>query len=60
MQDLTVRKVDREGGRGGPSHQSGVLIDFIMFVLFAHLAIVLDPKLDFTYVIFYSFFLPPQ
>lgn len=59
LQGLTVMKVDREGGGGGPSHQGGVLMDFIMFVVFAHLAIVLDPKLDFTYAIFYSFFLPP-
>lgn len=57
MQGLTVMKVDREGSGGGPSHQGRVLMDFIMFVVFAHLAIVLNPKLDFTYAIFYSVFL---
>lgn len=44
MQILTVMSMDREGAGGGLSHQGTLLMDFIMFVVFAHLAIVLDPN----------------
>lgn len=44
--------VDRKGGGGRPEITGGMLMDFIMFGVFADLAIFRDPQVDFTYAIF--------
>lgn len=39
-------------GPAGLRHQGGMVTGFIMLVVFAHVAITLDPKLNLTYAIF--------
>lgn len=39
-------------GTAGPRHQGGMFAGFIMLVVFAHVAIALDPKPNLAYAIF--------
>lgn len=52
MQTLTMIDMDRKGAGAGLSLGGGMLVDFIMCGVFAHLAFVRDPQLDFIYAIF--------
>ena len=58
MQPLTVISRDKKGGGGEPESPGGDVNGFYDVLVYAHLAIVLDPRLDFTYAIFYSLIFP--
>lgn len=55
MPILVVISPGRDGGSGGAQVATGMQVGYVVCVMLAHLATVLDPKLNITHATFYSF-----